>query len=81
MSRLQAELNTIKLQEYEAQEQIADLTAELEKEHRARERTDHELKVRNLYVYSISVLYVHSSFCISFKRPVFELNALPRYKV
>lgn len=47
VSRLQAELNTIKLQEYEAQEQIADLTAELEKEHRARERTDHELKVRN----------------------------------
>lgn len=54
MSRLQAELNAIKLQEYEAQEQIADLSSELEKEHRARERSEQELKVINQNIYHMS---------------------------
>lgn len=45
VSRLQAELNKIKLQEFEAQEQTVDLTSELEEERRMRSRIDQELKV------------------------------------
>lgn len=45
VSKLQAELNKIKLQEFEAQEQTVDLTSELEEERRARTRAEHELKV------------------------------------
>lgn len=45
VSRLQAELNKIKLQEFEAQEQTVDLTSELEEERRARKRAEQELKV------------------------------------
>ncbi|XP_050435805.1 shootin-1-like [Adelges cooleyi] len=44
VSRLQAELNKIKLQEFEAQEQTVDLTSELEEERRARKRAEQELK-------------------------------------
>lgn len=45
ISRLQAELNKIKLQEFEAQEQTVDLTSELEEERRARKHAEQELKV------------------------------------
>lgn len=45
VSRLQAELNKIKLQEFEAQEQTVDLTSELEEERRGRKRAEQELKV------------------------------------
>lgn len=45
VSRLQAELNKIKLQEFEAQEQTVDLTSDLEEERRARARAEQELKV------------------------------------
>lgn len=45
VSRLQAELNKIKLQEFEAQEQTVDLTSDLEEERRARSRAEQELKV------------------------------------
>ncbi|XP_025421277.1 shootin-1-like isoform X2 [Sipha flava] len=44
VSRLQAELNKIKLQEFEAQEQTVDLTSDLEEERRARARVEQELK-------------------------------------
>ncbi|XP_050531957.1 shootin-1-like [Daktulosphaira vitifoliae] len=44
VSRLQAELNKIKLQEFEAQEQTVDLTSELEEERRARQLAERELK-------------------------------------
>lgn len=44
VSRLQAELNKIKLQEFEAQEQTVDLTSELEEERRGRIRAEQELK-------------------------------------
>ncbi|VVC33452.1 Hypothetical protein CINCED_3A025823 [Cinara cedri] len=44
VSRLQAELNKIKLQEFEAQEQTVDLTSELEEERRMRSRVEQELK-------------------------------------
>lgn len=49
VSRLQAELNKIKLQEFEAQEQTVDLTTELEEERRARTNAEHELKVIHNY--------------------------------
>lgn len=45
VSKLQAELNKIKLQEFEAQEQTVDLTSELEEERRKRSRIEQELKV------------------------------------
>lgn len=59
ISRLQAELNKIKLQEFEAQEQTVDLTSELEEERRARKHAEQELKVIifiQMCVLSITVL-------------------------
>jgi len=54
VSRLQAELNKIKLQEFEAQEQTVDLTSELEEERRGRKRAEQELKVISpVYHYNI----------------------------
>lgn len=54
VSRLQAELNKIKLQEFEAQEQTVDLTSELEEERRGRKRAEQELKVITpLFCYDI----------------------------
>jgi len=54
VSRLQAELNKIKLQEFEAQEQTVDLTSELEEERRGRKRAEQELKVITpVYRYNI----------------------------
>lgn len=53
VSRLQAELNKLKLQEFEAQEQTVDLTSELEEERRARKRAEQELKVINIILLNL----------------------------
>lgn len=45
MSKLQAELNAIKIQEREAQEQINELTNQLETERKARTNAEAKVKV------------------------------------
>jgi len=65
VSRLQAELNKIKLQEFEAQEQTVDLTSELEEERRARKRAEQELKVIITLVYYTIILNHKTVQCSS----------------
>jgi len=84
VSRLQAELNKIKLQEFEAQEQTVDLTSELEEERRGRKRAEQELKVITLvYRYNIILLNRKIMFrCLNVYnsvvhvKPAFYLNSL-----
>lgn len=47
VSKLQAELNAIKIQECEAQEQIIELTNQLETERKARTSAEAKIKVRS----------------------------------
>lgn len=47
ISKLQTELNANKLQEYEAQEQIMELTNQLETERKARSNAEIKIKVSN----------------------------------
>jgi len=77
VSRLQAELNKIKLQEFEAQEQTVDLTSELEEERRGRKRAEQELKVITpVYRYNIISLNRKMYISVTHINPAFYSNSL-----
>lgn len=86
VSRLQAELNKIKLQEFEAQEQTVDLTSELEEERRGRQRAEQELKVitTTIICYIISLnctVFCCLSLHFSIKFKIIQLKTFTYYYI